>query len=158
FRRSLADQAFERRHIDRDLSRSRATYPRSEMMGGGWREPNACLSREIADFRLSRGCLSPRSLHSSPANLSRERSSPSGKARTASKARSFRPGTSTERPAARAWNPPNRASSKEVMPDMSAWDRFALADPEIELMPVFTIRATSTDHFLPGRYARRYGR
>src|SRR5262247_3069780 len=93
-------------------------------MGGGWTEPNAVLSLEIADFRLSCACFSPRSLHSSAASLSRERSSPGGKAKMASKARSFRPGTSTERPAVRAWNPPSRSSSKEAMADSVHLDRW----------------------------------
>src|SRR5262245_32964836 len=107
-------------------ARSRVRDARSASIGRGCAEPNDFRSRRTACFRLSRACLSPRSLHSSAASLSRERGSPGGIARTASKARSLRPETSITCPAARAWNPPSRTSSKDVIGDASASDEFTL--------------------------------
>src|SRR5262249_48184375 len=103
--------------------RLRITDARSVTIGREYRELNDFRSLTRACLRLSRACLSLRSLHSRAANFSRERGSPGGIARTASRARSLRPNTSTTRPAARTWNPPSRTSSKDFIGDASASDR-----------------------------------
>src|SRR5262249_38834759 len=106
--------------------RLRITDARSVTIGREYRELNDFRSLTRACLRLSRACLSLRSLHSRPASFSRERGSPGGIARTASRARSLRPKTSTTCPAARAWNPPSRTSSKDFIGDASASNRRAL--------------------------------